>query len=134
MAEVGWNGQYNSMRVSILSTSHKPGKQRKLLYDMPLHMTKLLLRAPLAKSLIEKHGVKKTCIRTGDEVTIIKGDFKGVKGAVTKVDRKNGRLFVEGATREKADGTVVRFPLSPSHVVITKLTTQDKRRLPEATK
>ncbi len=117
-----------------MSTSHRPGKQRKSLHGIPIHMTKLLLRAPLAKSLVEKHGLKKICIRTGDEVTIIKGDFKGVKGVVSRVDRKKGRLFVEGATREKADGTVVRFPLFPSHVVLTKLKTEDKRRLPEVTK
>jgi len=114
--------------------SHKPGKQRKFLHNMPLHMMKLFLRAPLAESLIEKHAVSRISIRKGDEVTVLKGDFRGVKGLVTRVDRKKGKLFVEGATREKADGTVIRFPLSPSQVIITKLNTEDKRRLSEEAK
>jgi large subunit ribosomal protein L24 len=47
---------------------------------------------------------------------------------VTRVDRKRGRIFIEGVTREKSDGTVVPIPVSPYNVIISKVDTSDKRR------
>ena len=109
-------------------TSHKPSKQRKLLFNMPLHKRGSILTAPLTGSLSERTKLKRIPVRTNDEVTIIKGDYKGVKGNVTRVDRKGCKIFVEGITREKADGTVIPIPVSPYNVIVSKLDTSDKRR------
>lgn len=38
-------------------------------------------------------------IRTGDTVVILTGDDKGHRGKVMSVDRKRGKLIVEGANR-----------------------------------
>ncbi|MHA1604100.1 MAG: 50S ribosomal protein L24, partial [Candidatus Freyarchaeota archaeon] len=52
----------------------------------------------------------------------------GLEGKVEKVDTKNYRLHVEGATIEKADGTAIFYPIHPSNVMISKLKLDDKRR------
>jgi len=109
--------------------SKKPSKQRKILYNLPIHKRKLLVRAPLADTLRERYKIKTITIRKGDEVVIVKGDYKGAKGVVTRVDRKRGKIFVEGITRQKSDGSVVPIPITPCNVVVTKLDLSDKRRL-----
>jgi large subunit ribosomal protein L24 len=58
----------------------------------------------------------------------MRGDRKGLEGKVTRVDRKNYRINVEGITREKVDGTAIQIPLHPSKVMITNLNLDDKWR------
>jgi len=67
-------------------------------------------------------------VRRGDTVRILRGDRKGFEGKVTRVDRKDYRIFVEGITRDKADGTTTLIPIHPSKVIITSLNTDDKWR------
>ena len=59
---------------------------------------------------------------------IMRGDRRGSEGKVTQVDRKNYRIFVEGANREKVDGTSIPVPIHPSKVMITRLNLDDKWR------
>jgi len=106
----------------------KPSKQRKMLYQAPLHKRYKLFSAPLSDELIKSHGVDSLPVRTGDSVRIMRGDRKGLEGKVTGVDRKNYRIFVEGVTREKVDGTAIQIPIHPSKVMITSLTLDDKWR------
>lgn len=58
----------------------------------------------------------------------MRGDFKGFEGKVTSVDRKEYRIFVEGVTREKVDGSTALVPIHPSKVMITRLNLDDKWR------
>jgi large subunit ribosomal protein L24 len=58
----------------------------------------------------------------------MRGDRKGLEGKVTRVDRKNYRINVEGITREKVDGTAIQVPIHPSKVMITNLNLDDKWR------
>jgi len=58
----------------------------------------------------------------------MRGDKKGTEGKVTRVDRSKYRLFVEGITREKVDGTAIQVPIHPSKVMITSLNLDDKWR------
>jgi large subunit ribosomal protein L24 len=58
----------------------------------------------------------------------MRGDFKGFEGKVSRVDRRKYRLFVEGVTREKVDGSTVLIPIHPSKVMITHLNLDDKWR------
>ena len=44
------------------------------------------------------------------------------------MNRSKYRLFVEGITREKVDGTAVPIPIHPSKVMITSLNLDDKWR------
>jgi len=67
-------------------------------------------------------------VRVGDTVRVMRGDRKGFEGKVTRVDRKKYRVFVEGLTREKVDGSTIQIPVHPSKVMITALNLDDKWR------
>ncbi len=109
-------------------SSAKPSKQRKALYNAPLHLKKKLLNAPLSPELREKYGVKRLPVRKGDTVRIMRGDWKGHEGKVVRVDTKKSRIFIEGVQRKKADQTPVYYPIHPSKVMIIKLDLSDKWR------
>lgn len=82
----------------------------------------------LSDELREKYGRKAVRPKTGDSVRIIKGEFQGVEGKVTKVFSKEGRLNVEGVSREKMKGGTASVPIESSKVVLTALNLDDKRR------
>ena len=106
----------------------KPSKQRKRLYNAPLHIRYKMFSAPLSPELKEKYGIKSLPVRTGDTVRIMRGNFKGFEGKVREVDRKKYRIFVEGVTREKVDGTTLFMGIHPSKVMIVDLNLDDKWR------
>lgn len=106
----------------------KPGKQRKRLYQAPLNERYKRFSAPLSSKLKESHGTNSVPVRSGDTVMIMRGDLKGSEGKVTQINRKKYRIFVEGATREKVDGTTTFIPIHPSKVMITRLNLDDKWR------
>jgi len=111
-----------------ITISAKPSKQRKRLYAAPLHKRHKLFSAPLSPELKKSHNVNAVPVRAGDTVRIMRGDHKGFEGKVTRVDRKKYRVFIEGVTREKVDGTTIFVPLHPSKVIITGLNLDDKWR------
>lgn len=106
----------------------QPRKQHKMLFKAPSHVRYELFSAPLSPVLKAAHKVGSVPVRTGDTVRIMRGDRKGTEGKVTRVDRNKYRLFVEGVTREKVDGTAVQIPTHPSKVMITSLNLDDKWR------
>jgi large subunit ribosomal protein L24 len=67
-------------------------------------------------------------VRKGDTVNILRGDYKGYEGKVTRVDRKEYKIFVEGINREKSDGTSILVPIHASKAEIIRLDLGDKRR------
>ena len=106
----------------------KPGKQRKKLHQAPLSERYRRFSAPLSSKLKESQGTRSVQVRKGDTVMIMRGDRKGSEGKVTQIDRKNYRIFVDGANREKVDGTTIPVPIHPSKVMITRLNLDDKWR------
>nr|MDO8076446.1 50S ribosomal protein L24 [Candidatus Freyarchaeota archaeon] len=108
--------------------SKKPRVQRKRLYTAPKHLRRKMISASLTPDLKAKYGIRSMPIRREDEVVVITGSFAGLEGKVEKVDTKNYRLHIEGATIEKADGTTIFYPIHPSNVMISKLKLDDKRR------
>jgi large subunit ribosomal protein L24 len=105
-----------------------PRKQRKLLYNAPAHFRHKLMAAPLSQELISSKGAKTLPVRKGDTVRIMRGDHKGFEGKISRVDLKSYRIYVEGLTREKVDGTAVFVSVHPSKVMIKNLSLDDKWR------
>jgi large subunit ribosomal protein L24 len=105
-----------------------PGKQRKMLFNAPAHIRHKLMAAPLSPELLAQRGVKTLPVRKGDTVRIVRGDHKGFEGKVSRVDLKHFRVYLEGLTREKVDGTAVFVALHPSKVMIRSLSLDDKVR------
>ena len=108
--------------------TRQPRKQRKFLYNAPLHLRGKIMAATLSNELRNKYGVRSLPIREGDKVRVMRGDFKGKEGKVVDVDLKRYRINVEGATQKKVNGTEVFYPLHPSNVMIVGLNLDDERR------
>jgi len=78
--------------------------------------------------LRKTYGTRNLPVRRGDTVRVMRGDHKNFEGKVIKVDRKKYRIYIEGLTREKVDGTTVFIPIHPSKVMITKINLEDNWR------
>jgi len=82
----------------------------------------------LSEELRDKYRRRSLRPREGDSVKIVRGEFKGVEGKVTKVLSKEGKLNVEGVSREKMKGGTAPIPINSSNVVLTSLNLEDKKR------
>ncbi len=108
--------------------SKQPRKRRKFEYNAPLHIKHKLLGAHLSKELIKKHGKRSFPVRTGDSVKILRGQYKGKSGKIEKVLVKKTRVWIEGVSRTKRDGSKSYYPIHPSNLLITELNLSDKKR------
>ena len=115
-------------RMQIPRPVTKPSKQRKAVYQAPAHVRHRLLAAHLSPQLRASHLIRNLPVRTGDTVKVMRGDHKNVEGKISRVDLGKYRIYVEGLTREKVDGTTVFVPIHPSKVMITRLNLDDKWR------
>lgn len=111
-----------------MQTTKNPGKQRKMLNNAPAHIRHKLMAAPLSSELTASKGAKTLPVRKGDTVRIMRGDNKGFEGKVSRVDLKEYRIYLEGLTREKVDGTNIFIAVHPSKVQIRNLNLEDKYR------
>jgi large subunit ribosomal protein L24 len=109
-------------------TSHQARKQRKYLANAPAHERHKMVSAQLDKALKEKYKRGSLPVRKGDKVKIMRGDMKGHSGEVMRVDLKKYKLYIQGVTAKKADGTDVEKPVHPSNVRITDIFEDDKER------
>ena len=99
-----------------------------MLFNAPAHIRHKLMSAPLSNELAASRGAKTLPVRKGDTVRIQRGDNKGFEGKISRVDLKTYRIYLEGLTREKVDGTNIFLPIHPSKVEIRNLNLDDKRR------
>jgi len=106
----------------------KPSKARKMRYEAPNHVRRKFLSAPLSPSLKTQHGTRTMPVIKDDTVTITKGDRKLTEGKVIRVDTKEGRVYIEGVTRTRLDGSTVQIPIRTENVMITKLKMDDDMR------
>jgi large subunit ribosomal protein L24 len=108
----------------------QPRKQRKRYFKAPYHLRNRMMTAPLSDALREKYGVRRLPVHKDDKVTVFKnksGDEE-IKGKVIRVLPQQYAIHIEGHSKEKADGTIVSFPVHPSNVVITSLHLRDTKR------
>lgn len=106
----------------------KPGKSRKRRFNAHQHIRRKFMSAPLSPSLRVEHGARTMPVRTDDTVTITKGDRRLTEGRVLRVDVSKNRLYVEGVTRQRLDGSAVQIPVRPENVMITRLNLDDEWR------
>ncbi len=109
-------------------SSQKPRKQRKWRQEAPLHHRRKILSSNLSGELREKYNRRNLPVRKGDKVKIMCGEFKGSGGEITRVDLKNYKVYVEGITIKKSDGTDIERAVDPSNVMLTGLYLEDKQR------
>jgi len=109
-------------------TSIQARKQRKALYQAPLHKKRKWMASHLEESLLLKYDRRSISVVKGDTVKVMRGSYKGHEDKVANVKVKKRILEIEGLTMAKADGNKIPRPIHPSNVLITKLNLTDKWR------
>ncbi len=109
-------------------SSTQPRKQRKYLYEAPLHSRQKMVHVHLSSELRKKYGHRNTQLRKGDKVKILRGNFAGKEGRVERVLLKQGKVLVAGAEIIRKNGTKVQVPLPPSNLLLLELELSDKKR------
>ncbi len=109
--------------------SSKPRKTRKNAFTAPIQKKAKTLAGHLSERLRKELKTRSIPLRKNDVVKIVRGSFKGSEGKIIKLDRKNGKIFVEKVIRKKSDGTEFDVAIDPSKVIVRELETSDKKRL-----
>lgn len=105
-----------------------PGKQRRHLYNAPLHKRRKWIAAHLEENLLLKYDKRSIPVIKGDTVRVMRGSFRGHEDKIARVNVKKRSLEIEGITMAKANGNKIAKPIHPSNVLITKLNLTDKWR------
>ena len=108
--------------------SIKPRKQRKFLYNAPLHKKRKWISSHLDEKILLKYDRRSMPVIKGDTVRVMRGSYKGHENKVANVNVKDGTIEIEGITTTKADGNKIARPVHPSNVMIIKLNLTDKWR------
>jgi ribosomal protein uL24 len=103
----------------------KPSTARRNRYKASNQVKRKFLSAPLSPNLKAEHGTRSLPIIVDDTVTITKGDRKLSEGKVLKVDTKSGRVYIEGVSRNRIDGSTLQIPIRAENVMITRLNLKD---------
>ena len=116
-------------------SSKQPRKQRLARYTAPYHRRHREMSSPIDKGLRERQlsrgfmYPRAMPVRKGDRVMIVRGEGKSKSAtAVSLVDRKARKVYVEGFTYFKSDGTELQRPIDASNLVIINPDWSDIRR------
>jgi len=100
----------------------------RMMYMAPQHVVSKQLGSPLSKDLRQKYNCRSARVVEGDSVKVLRGEFKGIEGKVTKISTERRGIAIEGIKREKLKGGNVDIYIHPSNVMITTLNLEDKWR------
>ncbi|CAL8469679.1 g9220 [Coccomyxa elongata] len=103
-------------------------KSRKAHFSAPSNVRRKLMSAPLSRELRTKYSVNAVPVRKDDEVSVVRGTYKGREGKIVQVYRKKWVIHIERITREKVNGATVNVGIDPSKVVVTKLKLDKDRK------
>ncbi|MDC0161471.1 50S ribosomal protein L24 [Marine Group III euryarchaeote] len=116
-------------------SSKQPRKQRLARYTAPYHRRHREMSSPIDKGLRERQlsrgfmYPRSMPVKKGDRVMIVRGEGKSKSAtAISLVDRKARKVYVEGFTYFKSDGTELQRPIDASNLVIINPDWSDIRR------
>jgi large subunit ribosomal protein L26e len=87
-----------------------------------------MMSSHLSKDLKNKYDVRAMPVRKGDQVKILRGDFKGREGKVETVYRRRRCIYIEKIVKEKTNGQQAKIPIHPSNCTITSLKLDKDRK------
>ena len=87
------------------------------------------LSCALSKELRKKYGKRSVRIIEGDTASIIRGEFSGVDGKVTKISIPDRGVNIEGVKKEKFKGDKFDVYVRTTNIVLTALDSGDKWRI-----
>jgi large subunit ribosomal protein L24 len=108
--------------------SKQPRKQRKALYNAPLHVRRKTMGVNLSKDLRDEYGRRSLPIKTGDKVKVVRGEFSDYEGKVESINSKKYKVIIEGVNLTKTDGSSVFLPIHPSNLMIIEADLKDDKR------
>ena len=91
--------------------SIKPRKQRKEMFNAPLHKKRKWIASHLEENLLLKYDKRAIPVIKGDTVKVMRGSFRGHEDKIANVNVKKRYLEIEGITMSKADGKKIAKPI-----------------------
>ncbi len=87
------------------------------------------LGSALSKDLHKKYGKRSVRVNEGDNVKIVRGEFKGVDGKISKISPQKNSVVIEGIKKEKTKGDKFDVYIHTSNLLVTSLNTENKWRI-----
>ena len=87
------------------------------------------LGSALSKDLHKKYGKRSVRVIEGDSIKIVRGEFKGVDGKISKISTQKSSVSIEGIKKEKTKGDKFDVYIHTSNLVVTSLNTGDRWRM-----
>lgn len=107
----------------------KPTKIRnRQIYKATYAVRSKQISGSLSKELRKKYGKRSIRINVDDTVRIIRGEYKGIDGKVTKISTEKRGVAIEGIKKEKLKGEKIDVYIPSSNVLIIGLNTDDNWR------
>jgi large subunit ribosomal protein L24 len=108
----------------------KPTKMRnKQIYRALHQVANKQISSPLSKDLRKKYSRRSVRIMVDDTVKVIRGEYKGIAGKVSKISTNNSSIAIEGNKKEKLKGDKIDVYIHSSNVIVSSLNTDDKWRI-----
>ena len=107
----------------------KPTKVRNYqIYRATMATRNKQLGSPLSKDLQKRYGKRSMRVVLGDTVKVMRGEYRGVDGKISKVSIANNSVAIEGVKKEKSKGEKFDVLIRSTNVVITNLNLDDHWR------
>ncbi|MDA0756366.1 MAG: 50S ribosomal protein L24 [Crenarchaeota archaeon] len=113
-----------------MTRSAIPRKTRnQQIYYAAIQTASKQLSCALSKELRKKYGKRSARIIEGDTAKIVRGEFTGVDGKVTKISIPDRGVNIEGVKKEKLKGEKFDVYVHTSNIILTGLDSGDKWRI-----
>ena len=100
-----------------------------MIYQATLQTRSKQMGSALSKDLQKKYGKKSVRVIEGDSISILRGEFKGVDGKISKISTQKTSVAIEGVKKEKTKGEKFDVYIHTSNLVVTSLNSSDKWRM-----
>ena len=113
-----------------MNRSALPRKTRNhQIYYASMQTASKQLSCALSKDLRKKYGKRNARIIEGDTAKIVRGEFSGVDGKVTKISIPERGVNIEGVKKEKLKGDKFDVYVHTTNIILTALDSGDKWRI-----
>tara|TARA_B110000014_G_C19604367_1_gene320177 strand:+ start:32 stop:499 length:468 start_codon:yes stop_codon:yes gene_type:complete len=110
-------------------SSHPRKTRNQQIYYAAMQTASKQLSCSLSKDLRKKYGKRSARIVEGDTAKIVRGEFTGVDGKVTKISIADRGVNIEGVKKEKLKGEKFDVYVHTTNIILTGLDTGDKWRI-----
>ncbi len=102
--------------------------RNRTIYKASLFARSKLLCSHLSKDLQKKYSKRSIRIIEGDTVKILRGEYKGVTGKITRISTEKNGAAIEGIKKEKLKGGNLDVFIHASNLLVTDIGTEDPWR------